>query len=135
MTKVKWMAAMAAKSLGYGMRIHINLHAVVILANTEWATQHIWGAEISVAHRNIVSKYIYNHVHDAEIIREILQIIATADAARDQKKIKGAGRIGRHGQSGDEQDTTADATTAGDPPHTNWRAMRRAQTPPQHQTV
>ena len=35
MTNVKQMAAMAAKFLGYGMRVHSNLIAVVILANTE----------------------------------------------------------------------------------------------------
>ena len=33
-TKVEQMAAMAAKSLGYGVRVHSNLHAVIILANT-----------------------------------------------------------------------------------------------------
>ena len=57
MTNVKQMEAMAAKSLGYGLRIHSDLCAVVILANTEWAAQQTWGAEISVAHRNIISKY------------------------------------------------------------------------------
>ena len=35
MTNVKQMAAMAAKFLGYGMRVHSNIRAVVILANTE----------------------------------------------------------------------------------------------------
>ena len=33
-TNVKRMTAMSAKSLGYGMRVHINLRAIVILANT-----------------------------------------------------------------------------------------------------
>ena len=54
MTNVERMAAMAAKSLGYGVRVHSDLHAVTILANKEWATQKTWGAEISVAHRKIV---------------------------------------------------------------------------------
>ena len=58
MTNVKQMAAMAAKFLGYGMRVHSNLIAVVILSNTEWVAQQTWGADISVAHRKIVSKYI-----------------------------------------------------------------------------
>ena len=35
-TNVEWMAEMAAKFLGYGMRVHSDLRAVVILANTEW---------------------------------------------------------------------------------------------------
>ena len=63
---VKQMAAMAAKSLGYGVRVHSNLRAVVILTNTEWAAQHTWGAEINVAHRKIFARYKYNNVHDAE---------------------------------------------------------------------
>ena len=76
------------KSLGHGVRIHSYLRAVVILANTKWAAQQTWGAEISVAHRKIVSKYRYNHIHDADSIREVLQILAIADAARYRRKAK-----------------------------------------------
>ena len=92
-TNVEQMAAMAAKSLGYGVRVHGDLRAVVILENTEWSAQHTWGEEISVAHRKIVAKYKYNHVHDAESIREILMILATADAARDRSKSKAPGEL------------------------------------------
>ena len=81
MTNVERMASMATKSLGYGVRVHRKLRAVTILENTEWAAQQTWGAEISVAHSKIVSKYWYNHIHDADSIREILRIITTADAA------------------------------------------------------
>ena len=63
---------MDAKSLGYGVRLHKNLCAVVILANMEWEAQQTWGAYTSVTHRKIVSKYRYNHVHDTESIREII---------------------------------------------------------------
>ena len=38
-TDVKRMAEMAAKLMGYGVHIHRDLRAVVILANTEWAAQ------------------------------------------------------------------------------------------------
>ena len=84
-TNVKQIAAMAAKSLGYGLRVNSNLRAVVILANTGWAAQQTWGAEISFAHCKIVARYKYNHVHNAESIREILRILATEDTARDQR--------------------------------------------------
>ena len=57
LTSIKQMAEMAAKSLGYGMHVHSNLHAVVILANTEWAAQQTWGADISVAQLKIVARY------------------------------------------------------------------------------
>ena len=50
------MAAMAANSLGYGVRVHRDLHAVIIMANTKWVAQHTWRAEISVAHRKIVAR-------------------------------------------------------------------------------
>ena len=84
---------MAAKSLGYSVRVHSDLRAVVILEKTEWAAQQTWGAEISVAHRKIISKNRYNHVHDAESIRKILIILATADATRDQRKAKAPGEL------------------------------------------
>ena len=35
LTNIKRMAAMAAKLLGYRVRLHSNLHAVVILVSTE----------------------------------------------------------------------------------------------------
>ena len=54
----------------YGLRVQSNLRAVLILVNTKWAAQQTWWAEISVAHRKIVSRYKYNHVHDAESIHK-----------------------------------------------------------------
>ena len=38
-TNVKRMEALAAKLQGYGVWVHKDLRAVVILANTEWAAQ------------------------------------------------------------------------------------------------
>ena len=91
MKNVERMAAMAAKSLGCSVRIFRDLHAVVILTNMDWAAQQTCGAKISVAHRNIVAKYEYNRVHDAESIRKILRISAMADAARYLRKAKAPG--------------------------------------------
>ena len=93
MANVKRMAEMAEKSLGYGVNVHSNLRAVIILAHTEEAYQQTWGAEISVTHRKIVSKYRYNHVHYTESIRKLLQILATVDAAQDQRKSKALGEL------------------------------------------
>ena len=75
------------------MRVHSDLCAVVILANIEWAEQNTWGAEISVTHHKIVARYKYNHVHDADFIRKILRILATADAAQDQRKSKATRKL------------------------------------------
>ena len=81
MTNVERIAAIAAKSLGYSVRVYSDLRAVVILVNTEWVAQQTWGAEISFSHRKIVSRYKYNHVHDTESIRESLILLATANVA------------------------------------------------------
>ena len=70
------------KFLDYRMRVHSDLRDAVILANTEWAAQQTWGAEISVSYQEIIEKrYKYNHVHDVESIRKIVNILAMADAA------------------------------------------------------
>ena len=87
-TNVKRMAALAAKLQGCGVCLHSNLRAVVILANTEWTAQQTWKTETSVAHRKIVSKYVYNHSHDADSICEVPKILSIADASRYCRKAK-----------------------------------------------
>ena len=67
--------------------------AIVILANTEWAAQQTWGSEISVAYCKIVTKYRYNHTHDAASIRDIVKMLTGADEARDRRKAKGPGEL------------------------------------------
>ena len=54
---VKKFATNAAKTQVYGIPVHDNLKAVVILANVEWAARQLWGTEISVAHCTIKAKY------------------------------------------------------------------------------
>ena len=76
------------------MRVHSDLRDAVILANTEWAAQQTWGAEISVSYQEIIEKrYKYNHVHDVESIRKIVNILAMADAAWDWQKSKEQGEL------------------------------------------
>ena len=87
------MTALATKLQGYGVRVHRDLRAVVILANTEWAAQQTWGTEISVAYRKIVAKYRYNNSHDADSICKVLKILSTADASRDYRKANAPGEL------------------------------------------
>ena len=82
------MAALDAKSQGFGVQLHSDLHVVVILSNTERAAQQKWGTEIAVQQCNIVSKYRYNHIHDMYSNYKVLQILATAEASRDFRKGK-----------------------------------------------
>ena len=88
---VKRMSALAAKLQGFGVQVHSNLRAVVILYNTEWKAQQTRVTEISVAHCKVVAKYRYNHSHDTDSIRAALLIRATVDALRDHRKLKAPG--------------------------------------------
>ena len=92
-TNVKRMAALSTKLQGYGVRVHSDLQAVIILAKTEWAAQKTWGIEISVVHRKIVAKYRYNHSYNSDSISKVLIILATADVSRDLRKEKVPGEL------------------------------------------
>ena len=83
---IKKFAMNVAKMQAYGIRVHANLKAVVILANMEWAAYQSWGTEISVAHHTIKAKYRYDHTHNTTSIKEILKVLTGADEARDRRK-------------------------------------------------
>ena len=40
-----------------------------------------------------MAKYRYNHIHDVDSIRKVLQIFATADALLDRRKAKAPGEL------------------------------------------
>jgi len=88
---VEKFAANASKTQAYGIRIHDDLKAVIILANMEWATRQSWGTEISVAHRTIKAKYRYDHTHNTASITEILKVLTGADEARDRRRAPALG--------------------------------------------
>ena len=84
-TNVEQLAMLAEKASGFGVRIHSDLRAVIILANTEWAAKQSWGAEIRTAQRKITAAYTYNFVHTPESIADILKMLVKADGARDRQ--------------------------------------------------
>ena len=88
---VEKFATNAAKTQAYGIRVHDDLKAVVVLANVEWAARQSWGTEIGVAHRTIKAKYRYDHTHDTASIKEILKVLSGADEARDRRKAPAPG--------------------------------------------
>ena len=47
------LAAAAMKSQGFGIVIHDNLMANILMANAEWAAGQLWGNEICVAYRDV----------------------------------------------------------------------------------
>jgi hypothetical protein len=71
-----------AKMQAYGICIHHDLKAVIILANVEWAERQSWRTVISIVHRTIKAKYRYDHTHDTASIKEILKVLTGADEAR-----------------------------------------------------
>ena len=85
-------SANAAKMQVYGIHLHDDLKAVVILANAEWAARQLWGTEISVAHCTINTKYRYAHTYDTASIKEILKILTGAKEARDHCKATAPGK-------------------------------------------
>ncbi len=89
---VEKFATNAAKTQAYGIHVHDDLKAVVILANVEWAARQSWGTEISVAHRTIKAKYRYDPTHNAASIKEILKALTRADEARDRCKATAPGK-------------------------------------------
>jgi len=88
---VEKFAMNVAKTQAYGIRVHNDLKAVVILANVEWAARQSWGTEISVAHCIIKAKYRYDHTHNTASIKEILKVLTGADEARDCRKAPAPG--------------------------------------------
>ncbi len=89
---VEKFATDAAKMQAYGIRVHDDLKAVIILANVEWAAQQSWGTEISIAHCTIKAKYSYDHINDTASIKEILKVLTGADEARDRRKAPAPGK-------------------------------------------
>lgn len=102
-TNVERLAMLAAKASGFGIRVHDDLKAIVILANVEYAAKQSWGAEIRTAQRKIVAAFAYNHTHDAASITECLKFLAGADTARDRQlataPVELAAMVGAAGES------------------------------------
>jgi hypothetical protein len=78
---VEKFATNVAVTQAYGIRVHDDLNAVVILANVEWAARQTWCPKISVAHCTIKVKYRYDHTHDTKSIKEILIVHTGANEA------------------------------------------------------
>ena len=68
--------------------MHSNIKAIVVLTNTEWAAQQTRVIGISVDHRKNLAKYRDNNVHDADLIKDVLKILAASDKTWDRRKVK-----------------------------------------------
>ena len=61
-----------AKAATYGVRFHNDMKGLVVTANVAHAAQQPWGSELAEAQRKIKSKYLYNWVHDAESVIDMM---------------------------------------------------------------
>ena len=55
------------------------MKGIVITANVAHAAHQPWGSELAEANHNIKEKYLYNWVHDAELIINMMIYLAAAD--------------------------------------------------------
>ena len=51
----------------------------MITANVAYTAQQTWGSELAEAQLKIKVKYLYNKVHDADSIVEMMKYLAAAD--------------------------------------------------------
>ena len=87
------LAAAAKKSQGFGIVVHDNLTANILMANEEWAAGKSWGNEIRVAYRDIKRQYKYNHALTSTSLKEIKRAMAVADEECDRRKTKVPGEM------------------------------------------
>ena len=72
-----------AKATTYGVRFHNDMKGLIITANVAHTAQQPWGSELAETQRKIKAKYLYNRVHDAELIINIIIYLAAADEQRN----------------------------------------------------
>ncbi len=85
------MQSNAAQMATYGIVIGNPQLTLTLLANIETATKSDYGREFCLAMHTIHKKYMYNHVHDANLLQFILKELAGANRVRVLKSAPAAG--------------------------------------------
>ena len=67
----------------YGITVHDDMLATIILAQVDKAANESWGREIETAVAKLRLRYGYERVHDAQSIADILTELAAADSVRN----------------------------------------------------
>ena len=78
-TNLEQLLTAIAKAATYGVRLHNGMKGLVITANVAHAAQQPWGSEMAEAQRNIKEKYLYNRLHDADFIIDMMIYMEAAD--------------------------------------------------------
>ena len=84
-TNLKQLSMAIAKAATYGVRFHIDMKGLVITANVAHAAHQPWGSGLAEAQRKIKAKYLYNWVHDADPIIDMISFLAAADKQRNRQ--------------------------------------------------
>ena len=85
-TNLEQLLTAIAKAATYRVRFHNDMKGLVITANVAHDTQQPWGSELAEAQRKIKAKYLYNRIHDAESIIDIMIFLAAADEQRNRQE-------------------------------------------------
>ena len=71
-TNLEQLSTAIAKAATYGVRFHIDMKGLAIIANVAHHAQQPSGYELAEAQRKIKEKYLYNWVHDADFIIDMM---------------------------------------------------------------
>ena len=85
-TNLEKLSTAIAKAVTYGVRFHNDMKGIVITSNVAYAAQQTWGSELAEAHHKIKAKYLYNKVHDADSIIDMMRYMAAADKQRNHQE-------------------------------------------------
>ena len=85
-TNLEQLSTAIVKAATYGVRFHNNMKGLVITENVAHAAQQPWGSELAEAQRKIKAKYLYNWVHYAKSIIDMIIFLAAADKQRNRQE-------------------------------------------------
>ena len=85
-TNLEKLSTTIAKAATYGIRFHNVMKGIVVTANVTYAAQQTWGSKLAEAQRKINSKYLYNKVHNANSIIDMMKYLDAADKQRNRQE-------------------------------------------------
>ena len=85
-TNLEKLSTAITKATTYGIRFHNNIKGLVIIANVAYAAQQTWGSDLAEAQRKIMVKELYNKVHNADSIIDIMKYLAAAGEQRNRQE-------------------------------------------------
>ena len=85
-TNFEQLSTAITKSATYGVRFHNDMKGLVITENVAHAAQQPWGSKLLEAQRKIKATYLYNRVHNADSIIDMMSFLAAADEQRNRQE-------------------------------------------------